>query len=307
MKKRKTRISGEVTSTRQSSQPVMGPTCQEAFISWPLSARTPTPAANVSQNATATTTSRSRLRIARPPPTISTSARTSQGESGPHQNASGSARSGPSSRKQRTSPKFDGLKTWRPRNVTRCFERRDTAAVPAKIHQPFMLHQSPCSVPGTRRTNATPLPVRSALAGQSSTRCRRKAIATSRTALVRSATRICAIDRSKSNAVWPSTCSVTITPARWSRGSRSLGSSTGYVVPRIRTEGACATSAELLTGRGIVRPVPAKRAGYAPQNSSNAAGSDGSASTSWTSPSRIRKRSTWSRSSRRPWRSPEAR
>ena len=32
-----------------------------------------------------------------------------------------------------------------------------------------MLHQSPCSVPGTRRTNATPFPVRRALAGHMST------------------------------------------------------------------------------------------------------------------------------------------
>ena len=54
---------------------------------------------------------------------------------------------------------------WRPRNLTRYFESSATAEVAAKIHQPFMLHQSPCSVPGTRRMNATPFPVRSALAG----------------------------------------------------------------------------------------------------------------------------------------------
>ena len=36
-----------------------------------------------------------------------------------------------------------------------------------------MLHQSPCSVPGTRRMKATPLPVSSALAGHMITRWRR--------------------------------------------------------------------------------------------------------------------------------------
>ena len=48
----------------------------------------------------------------------------------------------------------------RPRTRMTYFERSATADVPAKIHQPFMLHQSPCSVPGTRRTKATPFPVR---------------------------------------------------------------------------------------------------------------------------------------------------
>ena len=111
--------------------------------------------------------------MANPPTTMIASASASAGDIGPHQKSSGSARSGPNSRKQRTSPKFDGLKTWAPRKRIRYFERSDTAAVAAKIHQPFMLHQSPCSVPGTRRMNATPLPVRSALAGQTSMRWRR--------------------------------------------------------------------------------------------------------------------------------------
>ena len=131
------------------------------------------------------------------------SASTSAGDSGPHQNASGSARSGPSSRKMGTRPKFDGLKMWRPRNVTRYFESSPTAEAAAKIHAPSMLHQSPCSVPGTRRMNATPFPVRSALAGHMSTRWRRNAIATSRIADVSTATRIWAIERSKSNADLP--------------------------------------------------------------------------------------------------------
>ena len=56
-------------------------------------------------------------------------------------------------------------------------EERRPPRSPAKIHQPRRLHQSPCSVPGTRRTKATPLPVRSALAGHMITRCRRSAIA----------------------------------------------------------------------------------------------------------------------------------
>ena len=90
-----------------------------------------------------------------------------------------------------------------------------------------MLHQSPCTVPGTRRTNATPFPVRSALAGHISTRCERSVIATSSTATVTSETRICAIERSKPNATWPSTCSEVIVAARWSRGSLSFGSTTG--------------------------------------------------------------------------------
>ncbi len=89
------------------------------------------PAAKVSQNPAAITTSRSRWRIASPPPTIRTSAIASQTDIGPHQNGSGSARSGPIARKHRTSPKFDGLKTCRPRNVITYFERSAIAAVPA--------------------------------------------------------------------------------------------------------------------------------------------------------------------------------
>ena len=65
-----------------------------------------------------------------------------------------------------TRPKFDGLKTcWR-RHRTTYFERSATPAVATKIHQPSMLHQSPCTALGRRRTKATPLPVSSALAGQ---------------------------------------------------------------------------------------------------------------------------------------------
>ena len=123
------------------------------------------------------------------------------------------------------------------------------ADVPAKIHQPFMLHQSPCSVPGTRRTKATPFPVRRALAGHMSTRWLRNAIATSRIPATASETRICAIDSWKSNATCPSTCSETITAARCRRGSRSVGSRTGYAVPRIRSVGlSTPTTAGALIG-----------------------------------------------------------
>jgi hypothetical protein len=227
MKKRNTRISGDETSSHQKSAPSIGPTCHAAVMVWPLRASTPMPAANASQKPTAIPTRCSRRRIAKPPATMSASAKTSAGESGPHQRASGSARLDPSSRKQRTRPKFEGLKTCRPRTRITYFESSETAAVAAKIHQPFMLHQSPCSVPGTRRMNATPLPVRSALAGHMSTRWVLNVTATSRTAAVTSETRIWAIDSRKSNATWPSTWSVTITAARCSRGSRSVGRTTG--------------------------------------------------------------------------------
>ena len=62
-------------------------------------------------------------------------------------------------------------------------------------------------VPGTRRTKATPLPVSIALAGHMITCCRRIAIATSSTAQVPIASRICAIERSKWKPIWPMTCS----------------------------------------------------------------------------------------------------
>ena len=189
------------------------------------------------QNVIAIASRCSRERIANAPTRMITSASAIHGDIGPHQKASGSARVAPSSTKQSTRPKFDGLKKWCPRHVITCFERIDTAAVPAKIHQPFMLHQSPCSVPGTRRMKATPLPVRSALAGHMITCCRRNVIANSITAQVTSETRICAIESWKSNAVWPRTCSEMITAARCSRGSRTVGNRTGYAVPRIRSVG----------------------------------------------------------------------
>jgi hypothetical protein len=173
------------------------------------------------------------------------SASASAGDIGPHQNSSGSARSGPSRRKHRTRPKFDGLKTCPPRNLMRYFDKSDTAAVPAKIHQPCRLHQSPCSVPGTRRMNATPFPVSIALAGHMITCCWRNVIPTSSTAHVRIAIRIWAIESRKSNATWPRTWSEMITAARCSRGSLSFGSRTGYAVPRIRRVGLPGSTAPI--------------------------------------------------------------
>ena len=155
------------------------------------------------------------------------SARTIHHDIGPHQKSSGSTRVRPRARKQTTRPMLDGLKTCWPRHAITYFESNAPAAVPAKIHQPFMLHQSPCAVPGTRSTKATPLPVRSALAGHISTCCLRITIVTSITAHVTRQTRIWEIERRKSNATWPSTWSDVMVAARWSRGSRSFGSTTG--------------------------------------------------------------------------------
>ena len=110
MKKRNTRISGDDTSVHQNSAPSIGPTCQAAVIVCPVTASSPIPAAKDNQKPTAIPVRCSLRRITKPPVTMTASASTSAGESGPHQNASGSARSGPRSRKQGTRPKFDGLK-----------------------------------------------------------------------------------------------------------------------------------------------------------------------------------------------------
>ena len=267
MKKRKTRISGDDTSVHQNSAPSIGPTCQAAVIVCPLAASTPIPAAKASQKPDRDPVRCRRPRITKPPATMSASASTRAGESGPHQNASGSARSGPSSRKHGTRPKFDGLKTWRPRNVIRYFESSATAEVAAKIHQPCMLHQSPCSVPGTRRMNATPFPVSSALAGHMITLCLRNVIATSSTAAVRSETRIWAIDRLKPNEVCPRTCNVMMTAARCRRGSRAVGSRIGYRLPRICSDGRPARAGALIgvhatAARGNARVGDRRRTGF---------------------------------------------
>ena len=130
---------------------------------------------------------------------------------------------------------FDGLKTCSPFHLITYFESSEPPATAMNSHQSRKLHQSPCGIPGMRSTNATPLPVRSALAGHMITRFVRNVITISSTAQVPSATRICEIESRKLNATWPSTCSDVIVAARWRRGSRSLGKTTGYVVPRIAT------------------------------------------------------------------------
>ena len=243
MKKRNTSTSGEVISTDQRWKPEIGPRCQRAVIECPASARMPMPTANDAQKPSATRSRCSRRRMAKPPLTMTTSASTSHADIGPHQKSSGAARFRPSARKQMTRPMFDGLKMCSPFQRSTCFERSEIAAVPTKIHQPRRLHQSPCAVPGTRRTNATPLPVSIALAGHMITRWLRKAIATSSTAHVPRASRICAIESWKWKPTCPITWSDVIVAARCRRGSRSFGRRTGYGVPRIRMEGAVALKA----------------------------------------------------------------
>ncbi len=122
---------------------------------------------------------------------------------------------------------FDGLKMWAPRYWMTYLESSPTAAVPAKIHQPRVDHQSPCWVPGTRSTNATPFPVSIALAGHIRTCCFRSAIPISRTAQVPIAIRIWAIETRKWKPICPITWREMIVAARWSLGSRSFGSRTG--------------------------------------------------------------------------------
>ena len=148
MKKRKTRTSGDVTSVHQSSKPTIGPTCHAAVMTCPLAASTPIPAAKASQNPTAIPVRCSRPRIAKPPATMIASASTSAGETGPHQKARGSARSGPSRRKQGTRPKFEGLKMWRPRNWIRYFESNAIAEVASE--DPAAFGAPPVAVLGPR-------------------------------------------------------------------------------------------------------------------------------------------------------------
>ncbi len=114
MKKRKTRISGENARIVHRWRPSTGPRCQRAVIACPVAATTAATPTKTIQNETASPTRASRDRIAKPPTTMIASASASAGDIGPHQKSSGSTRPGPSSRKHRTSPKFDGLKTWLP-------------------------------------------------------------------------------------------------------------------------------------------------------------------------------------------------
>ena len=78
--------------------------------------------------------------------------------------------------------------------------------------------------------SATPLPVSIALAGQTNARRARNVSATSRTAHVRIAARICGTLTWKPSPTWPRTWIVMMTAATCSRGSRVLGRITGYVL-----------------------------------------------------------------------------
>ncbi len=67
----------------------------------------------------------------------------------------------------------------------------ENAATPANTYQACVLQWSPGGVPGTRRMSATPLPVSMALAGHTKDRWLRNVSATSMSAHVRMAARIC--------------------------------------------------------------------------------------------------------------------
>ena len=138
MKKRKTRISGEnarigpeVEALDGAEVPPRGHRMPRRRDHGHRGRRTRARTRAPSRAAGGARGSRSR------PTTMIASASARAGDIGPHQKSSGSARPGPAARKQRTSPKFDGLKTWAPRKRITYFERSDTAAVPAKIHQPL--------------------------------------------------------------------------------------------------------------------------------------------------------------------------
>ena len=226
MKKRKSRISGEVTSADQNSRPWTGPTCHRVVMAWPRAASTAMEAANVTQNATATRSMPSRDTMTSPPTTMMARASASPGPGRAHHKSSGLTRFEPRSTKHSSSPMLDGLKTCRSPTRMTYFETTDTAAVAAKIHAPCRLHHWPCWVPATRRMNATLLPVSNALAGQTMAPRSQNVITTSRTAAVTMAVRICAIETLKPKMVWPRTCNERMTPASCRRGSRLDGNVT---------------------------------------------------------------------------------
>ena len=67
MKNRKIRTSGEVTMTRQKSNPQTGANAQLVVMQWPDPARTPTPTASDTQKVAARASRCSRRVISRPP------------------------------------------------------------------------------------------------------------------------------------------------------------------------------------------------------------------------------------------------
>jgi hypothetical protein len=107
------------------------------------------------------------------------------------------------------------------------FDSTATAAVEAKIGQPRVLHQSPCSVPGTRMISATPLPVSNAEAGHAMMPCSHATSTRSSPPATPIEIKIWAIDRLKPSTVWPRICTLMITAATARRGSPRLGSATG--------------------------------------------------------------------------------
>ena len=67
MKKRKISTSGEVTITRQKSNPHTGANAHRAVMQWPVAASNPRPITSVNQNEPATVSRRRRAVISRPP------------------------------------------------------------------------------------------------------------------------------------------------------------------------------------------------------------------------------------------------
>ena len=70
MKNRKIRTSGEVTMTRQKSNPQTGANAQFAVMQWPEAASSPMPTARVTQNVAASASSLRRRVISSPPSMI---------------------------------------------------------------------------------------------------------------------------------------------------------------------------------------------------------------------------------------------
>ena len=174
----------------------------------------------------------------RPPATMITSASASQvGHRRPPEVERVGAARCRAARKQSTRPKLDGLKRCRPRIADHVLrEQRDRRR---RGEDPPAAQAPPVAVLGSGDAKDEG----DAVAGQE--RARRPhdhALAPERDrelehGHVSRATRIWAIESWKPNATCPSTCSETITAARCSRGSRNVGSRTGYAVPRIRSVG----------------------------------------------------------------------
>src|SRR4029079_10662174 len=231
MKNRKIMTSGEVTMTRQKSNPQTGANAQFAVMQWPDAASSPTPTVSATQNVAARPRSFNRRVIISPPTMTTAYAAIIQTLSGAHQKSSGSTRVLPSTMNATTSPMFDGVKTCETRYLITYFVRRENAATPAKTHHESVFHGWSGGVPTTRRIRATPLPVSIALAGQTNVRVERNVSATSITAVVRIAARICGMLTRKWRPTWPRTWTVMITAATWSRGSRIFGRISGEAVP----------------------------------------------------------------------------